>query len=90
MAKKAGMTERDLPCVAHEDVEADGNNDVDGHVVGQIDIIVLEEEGKEGKKGHEDNKPEKGHSRTEELDVLIIVPFHVHGRWLLSAVTERG
>jgi hypothetical protein len=84
------MAERDLPCVAYEDVEADRNDDIDGHVVGHIDVVILEEKGEEGKKGNKDDEPEEGHSGTEELDILIIVPFHVHERSLLSAINERG
>jgi len=48
--EKAGVSEGDLPCVAHENVEADGNDDVDGHVVGHIDIIVLKRKGKRARK----------------------------------------
>jgi hypothetical protein len=84
------MPERNLASVPDQDVEADGNDDVDGHVVGHVNIVVLEQEGEEGKKSHEHDEPEEGHSRTEELDILIIVPFHVHERSLPSAVDERG
>jgi hypothetical protein len=84
------MSERDLPCVTDQEVEANGNDHIDSHVVGHIDIVVFEEKGKEGKKGDEDEKPEEGDSRTEELDVLIIVPFHVHGRFLRLGTPERG
>jgi len=44
------VSEGDLPGVAHEDVKADGNDHVDSHVVGHIDIVVLERKGKRARK----------------------------------------
>ncbi len=83
------MSERYLPGVPDQDAEADGDDDVDRHVISHVDIVVLEKKGKGSKKGNEHNEPEKGHPGAEELDILIVVPFHVHGRFLLYTVPER-
>jgi hypothetical protein len=71
-----------LTGVAHQQIEADGDNDVNCYVIGHIYIIVLEKKGVEGKKKDEEDEPEKLDARREELDILVVVPFHVHKRFL--------
>jgi hypothetical protein len=47
---------------AHQKIEADGHNHINGHVIGQIDIIIFKKERKQGQKNDESTKPEDDHT----------------------------
>ena len=41
--KEAGMTERNLPGVSHQDIQTHNNDNVDRNVIGYIDIVILKQ-----------------------------------------------
>jgi hypothetical protein len=76
------MPQGNLTGIAYQEIESDSDKDIDGHVVGHINIIVLEEDGEKGEEQHEKDEPKNHYARRKELDILVVVPFHVHGRCL--------
>ena len=77
--KKTGMPHGYLSGVTHQEVETDDNDDIDGHVVGHIHIIIFGHKGEDGESDHQNTQPEGDDTGCKELHILIIVPFHVHG-----------
>ncbi len=75
--KETGVPQRDLPGIAHQQVEADGNEDVDSNQVGKIDLAG-KEEGESDHPGDQNEEPDPLHMGPEELDVLIVLPLHIH------------
>ncbi len=48
-----------------------------------VNKIILEKKREGGQKNHEDGKPEDNHDGAEELNVFVIMSFHVHRRCCL-------
>jgi hypothetical protein len=78
--KKACMPGGNLAGMAHQQIEADDDNHIDGHIIGHVDIIIFKQKGKEGQKNNEGTEPKDDHTGCEQLHVFIIVPFHIHGK----------
>jgi hypothetical protein len=56
---------------------------MNGHIIGHIDVIggsrqFRDQEGKDDQEGDEHHEPETEDFTVQELDILIIVPLHVH------------
>ena len=80
--KEPGMSQGYLAGVPYQEIEADGHEDVNRYVIGNVNVIILKKEGVEGKEKDEEDEPEKLDARREQLDILVVVPFHVHRRRL--------
>jgi hypothetical protein len=81
------MTEGDLTRVADEKIKPNSYEHVNGHVIGYVDIIVLDQERKCCEKKDEDRKPEDSYTRGKKADIFIVIPLHVHAARLPKAVT---
>jgi hypothetical protein len=51
-----------LSGIAHQKIEADGHDHVNGHIIGQIDIIIFKKERKQSQKNDKSTKPEDNYT----------------------------
>ena len=79
--EKSRMTERNLPGIAHQKVQADNHDNIDGHVVGYVYIVVFNQEWECNQENQQGTEPEKDDAGTEQLNILVIIPLHVHRWW---------
>ena len=51
--KKAGMTQRNLSGVSHQDIETHDNDNVDRNIIGDINEVILKQKRENRQKGHQ-------------------------------------
>jgi len=87
---KTGMAQGYLAGEAHQQIKAHHHDNIDGDVVGHIDIVVLGEKREGRQEGPQHHKPENNNSRGKDLHVLIVVALHVHRRCPVIKKSDEG
>jgi len=80
--KKAGMAHGNLTGVTHQNIQTHHNGYIYGHVINDIHIIIFCDERKEGEDQNQNSQPENDCAGCENLNIFVIVSFHIHGQIL--------
>jgi hypothetical protein len=87
--EKSGMSKRNLAGITHQNIQAHGEDDMDHHEVKQIKVIFGKVKGQGKKKDKESSRPEENHLAFKQLNVLIVITFHIHGNLSLTGLALR-
>jgi hypothetical protein len=72
------MTQGYLARITHQNIQAHGKNDVNQDQIKKVEMILGEIKGQGEKKEQKSRGPEEDHSAFEQLNVLIVIAFHIH------------
>jgi hypothetical protein len=59
-------------------------------IVGNVNVIVFNNKGENCQENNQDTEPENDDAGTEQLNILVVIPLHVHCWWSFPVQVLMG